>query len=493
VVPNHGLIQFSPQEPVLLIALSLVLAIGFGELADRLARPRRALLAGSGAALTIRAAVIAWVWLLTFGLTGRPLFAAAATVALIGAGVAISNAKQRYLQEPLLFSDIALLEHVPGHLSLFYVERRWQALAFAVLAGAVAWLVIEPRSAANAQIGSLMIAFAAVIAVWGGVMLAPVARLIGEPSPQDDVARLGLIVTMLAYFAGWRLQPALPAPAPALLHSAQAFDAVIVVQAESFVDLRRLGPTAMRLPAFDRLKRRAVSTGLIEVPCIGGYTLRPESAVLTGRSFLDQGFDRFHPYARPERFAAGALPNLFRSAGWDTLFVHPYDRTFFRRGRAMPALGFQRFADQSAFATAQRVGPHVSDDAVAEFLLAEIRASAERSRRLFAYAVTMEAHDPYGPGRIPGEPDPLQQYVHHIENADRALGKLADRLDGEDWRVLLVLFGDHVPVLPQFADPFPDTRTDYLVVELGKKAKSEPIGLSVTRPEHLHALICAAG
>ena len=52
-----------------MIALSLVLAIGFGELADRLARPRRALLAGSGTALIVRAAIIAWVWLLAFGLT----------------------------------------------------------------------------------------------------------------------------------------------------------------------------------------------------------------------------------------------------------------------------------------------------------------------------------------------------------------------------------------------------------------------------------------
>jgi hypothetical protein len=479
-----------------LIALSFVLALACGEVIDCRARPRRALFGGGTAALIARATLITWVWLVMFGATGRPLFTAAITLMLIGIGVAISNAKQRYLQEPLVFSDIALLEHIPGHLNLFYVPRRWRAAAFGAAMGAlalvVAWLVIEPRASGNAQIASLLLAaVAAIVTVWRGAMLAPLA-LIEQPSPQHDVARIGMLAMLMAYLAGWRQPVTSGVAAPAVLCSAPGFDAVVVVQAESFIDLRRIGGAEIQLPAFDRLKQRAISAGLIEVPCAGAYTLRPESAVLTGRGFTEQGFDRFHPYLRPRRFAGGALPNLFRGAGWDTLFVHPYDPRFFRRSHAVPALGFHRFADESAFASARRDGPYVSDDAVADFLLAEIRASSGRAQKLFAYAVTMEAHDPYGPGRIAGMPDPVCQYIHHIENTDRMLGKLADRLDSEDQRVLLVLFGDHVPFLPQFADPFPDTRTDYLVLELGRKARRAPSAMQVTRPEHLHALICAA-
>jgi hypothetical protein len=479
------------------LSFSFVLALGFGEFADRQARPRQARFGGGGAALLVRAGVIAWIWLLAFGLTGRPLFAATATGVSIAIAVAISNAKLRYLQEPLLFSDIPLLAHIPAHLDLFYVPRRWRAAAFGavalLVAAIVAWLAVEPRGSADVQITALLLVAAGTAAVLRrDTLLAPAARLVGEAEPRTDVARLGLLATMLAYYASWRLEQ-VPAPvrtAPAPPAQPAAFDIIVIVQAESFVDLRRLGHADVRLPAFDRLRQRARCSGQLEVPGTGANTLRPESAVLTGRGFSEQGFDRFHPYLRPARFAANALPRLLAAAGWDTVFVHPFDRRFFRRHRAMPALGFARFIDDRAFAGAKRYGPFVSDEAVADLLLDTIERRKPGDPPLFAYVVTMEAHDPYGAGRLPDEDDPVRQYVRHLENADRMLGRIADRLDAGADRALLVAFGDHVPFLPEFADPFPDTRTDFVVAEFGRQARREQVGLiAATRPESLHALI----
>jgi phosphoglycerol transferase MdoB-like AlkP superfamily enzyme len=226
---------------------------------------------------------------------------------------------------------------------------------------------------------------------------------------------------------------------------------------------------------------------LLEVPCEGAYTLRPESAVITGLGFREQGFDRFHPYLRPQRLNGHTLPQQLAVSGWDTLFVHPHDSSFFRRANAIPVLGFDRFADEQAFIDAARFGPYVCDGAVADFILAQIETPPGRG--LFVYAVTMEAHDPYGPKRLPGEDDPVWQYIRHIENADRMLGRIADELDRRGVRALLVFFGDHVPFLPEFADPFPDVRTDFLAVELGPPSGRAPIASAVNRPEHLHGLI----
>jgi phosphoglycerol transferase MdoB-like AlkP superfamily enzyme len=315
--------------------------------------------------------------------------------------------------------------------------------------------------------------------------------MVRDPRPNDDVARIGLLASLLAYTVAWRLErpSVLRQPCATQFSLPAVYDAILVVQAESFVDLRRLGEADIRLPAFDRLRQSAISAGLIEVASEGAYTLRPESSLITGWGFGEQGFDRFHPYLRPRRFAASALPRLLADAGWDTLFVHPHDGRFFRRRQAMAAFGFDRFADERSFAGARRVGPYVCDHAVGEFLIGELAASAARQHPLFAYVVTMEAHDPYGPGRLPDPCDPIQQYIHHIENADRMLAQLADALARNEQRVLLVFFGDHVPFLPSFADPFSDTRTDYFVVELGKTATRNRVDIEVTRPEHLHALI----
>jgi len=52
--------------------------------------------------------------------------------------------------------------------------------------------------------------------------------------------------------------------------------------------------------------------------------------------------------------------------------------------------------------------------------------------------------------------------------ADQALGNLAHHLDKLDRPVWLLFYGDHAPLLKAFADPFPDARTDYIIVPLGR-------------------------
>lgn len=481
------------------ITFSLVLTVVAGELLDCLAKPSRRLLAGGPLAVGWRAALVVSIWLLAFGLTGRLLFAAVATMVTVAIIVTISNVKQRYLREPLVFSDFALLEHLLHHPQLFYIPRRWQAAStagvMALLVAIAVWMMIEPR-AGGWLAQAMALALAAVVPTAALVMpsaLASAARLVRDPEPHRDLARIGLFASLIAYTAAWRLEPPPQPrrPPPVDQRTPPPYDAIIVIQAESFIDLRRLGRSDVRLPAFDRLRQRAIATGLLDVACEGAYTLRPESAVISGRGYDDQGFDRFHPYLRPHRLAAEALPHRLARSGWDTLFVHPHDHRFFRRAHAIPALGFARFADERAFAGARRVGPYVCDDAVAELLLTEIGARAANGPPLFVYAVTMEAHDPYGPGRLPDEDDPVRQYIHHVENADRMLGRIADQVDGNARRALLVFFGDHVPFLPDFADPFPDSRTDYVALELGQNASRERIAQTISRPEHLHALICA--
>ena len=402
----------------MLIGASLLLSLLLGEAVECLAIPRRAVFSGGAAVLLWRVMAITWIWLVALGLTGRALFVLVATLVTLAVLVAISNAKQRYLREPLLFCDFALLEHIVRHLPLFYVPRRiWgmALLAGAALGAAIlAWLLVEPGAGAAVQLGALALAAAAggILVVWPSAV-SSAGHLVFEPEPQADVGRLGLLVALIAYYVSWRLH----AEARQMETNLQApprYDAVIVVQAESFIDLRRLGRADVRLPTFDRLKQRAISAGLIEVPCEGAYTLRPESAAISGRGFHDQGFDRFHPYLRPQRLSASALPRMLAKAGWQTLFVHPYDGAFFRRDRAMPILGFQRFADARAFVGARVVGPMSGGGC---FFFKGTWGLAEGGRALFFFfPPNRKGHDPYGPGGFPGERIPFPKKFTPFEN-----------------------------------------------------------------------------
>jgi hypothetical protein len=69
------------------------------------------------------------------------------------------------------------------------------------------------------------------------------------------------------------------------------------------------------------------------------------------------------------------------------------------------------------------------------------------------------------------------------------LANLAAIVDPAYSRVLLVVFGDHVPMLPAPYWPFEDSRTDFFAVELGRDALPRRLDIPVTKPEDINALI----
>jgi phosphoglycerol transferase MdoB-like AlkP superfamily enzyme len=83
----------------------------------------------------------------------------------------------------------------------------------------------------------------------------------------------------------------------------------------------------------------------------------------------------------------------------------------------------------------------------------------------------MENHGPWFLGRHGDVADPVDIYLAILQRSDAALGYLADELDRMDRPVWLVFYGDHAPILKSFADPFPDSRTDYVIVPMSRAAE----------------------
>ena len=150
------------------------------------------------------------------------------------------------------------------------------------------------------------------------------------------------------------------------------------------------------------------------------------------------------------------------------MFIHPYHPEFFWRHKGLPAIGFDRLAMLGAFEGASKVGDYASDLAVAERVVAEARAA--RGPR-FVFAATMENHGPWEAGRFDGLVDPVAIFKRHLQNGDSMLGRLLDAFEAWPGRVVLLFHGDHVPLLKTYADPFPDARTDYVLLEIGQQAR----------------------
>jgi phosphoglycerol transferase MdoB-like AlkP superfamily enzyme len=200
--------------------------------------------------------------------------------------------------------------------------------------------------------------------------------------------------------------------------------------------------------------------------------MRTEFAFFTGRRPEEIGFDRYYPYLRSAPYGEHALPAALRKAGYDTVFIHPYYPDFFWRHRGLRPIGFDRLVMIEEFAGAAKVGDYVADQAVAERLITEARAAR---RPTFLFAATMENHGPWDATRFDGLNDPICIFKRHLMNGDAMLATLMDTFQNWPGRVVLLFYGDHVPLLKAFADPFPDPRTDYVLLELGQgTTKKDP-------------------
>ena len=430
--------------------------------------------------------------------TGRPLFAGLVIVAL-GAGFALADYSMRQtLREPVVFSESVELPQVFSHPHL-YLPFAGPGLVLGGAAAAVslaaALLVFEPPLWTPRP--GLAVAVVALIAVgawligrepWLGRAVDALHRLRPSGEPFEDAAALGpfAMLQLHALIArAERPERQRDLAAPALLgERGTKTTPIVLVQCESFFDARRLGPVIAPglLPSFDDCRAGAALSGHLEVPGWGANTMRTEFAVLTGIPETELGYDRFNPYYALARKPIASQVWRLRQAGYRTICLHPFDRRFFRRDLAMPALGFDTFLDHTGLGGSCRP-PYCSDPDLAPQVL---RVLDEAGPHSFIFVITMGNHGPWlakGPPidkRVAGLFDPaavpegiaLQRYLEGLRRSDEMLGILMSGLEERRAGAILGFYGDHLPSLPRaFAHfGFTEPHSDYVIWPQGAAA-----------------------
>lgn len=442
--------------------------------------------------VAIRLGAYALLTAFWFMFSWRPWLASLSCIATLAVMTTIDSLKRRVIGEPLVFSDFALLRQVPRHPELYYTrslaDPRMALPLIAALVFVALWYVVEPTLlpaspiAAGAAILLLPLAlFGLVLATRSAIGRKLLRARFARPDLEADVARYGLVATTLAYLGRRDAErsepPPVSQPHPAVA-AAGPDEVVVLVQLESFLDPVALGGPP--LPLMSCIRERAAQYGRLAVPAHGAYTMRTEHAVLTGLEGARLGFGTFDPYLATGGRDPTSLARRARAAGFETVFVHPFHPDFFDRAQVMRAFGFERLVMEEDFSGAPRVGPYVGDVAVAERILAEVRA---KTGPLFVFCVTMENHGPWKPGRLPGIDDPRAQYLHHVANTGRCVEVLIAGLSelGEG-RTTLCVFGDHPPSLaccPPSAQP----QTDYALFRFGFDEAGTPQRRDLTAAE----------
>jgi phosphoglycerol transferase MdoB-like AlkP superfamily enzyme len=318
-------------------------------------------------------------------------------------------------------------------------------------------------------------------------------------APMDSILHSGLL-SSIAYTSAERTRAldvpvdtaavdalrALPNAPAALPLTAGTRPDIVVIQSESFFDtsiLRNVDSTDAELP---NLKRALAAGrgGTMKPPTFGGGTLRTEFEVLTGipmGAYPDISF----PYLQITKPTLPSLVRVAHDAGYATVAVHGNAADFWNRAKAFKAIGFDHFVTAADFPKdAAREGWYFADSAMTDQIIDKLR---DASKPTLVFAISIEAHGPYmnvpvgDTHRRDAIPAPrglsdkgaleYRNYMYHIENADRQLGRLWDFLASRKRPYILVFYGDHLPGLQHvYGDGFdngqsgPDQFVPWLIV-----------------------------
>ena len=245
---------------------------------------------------------------------------------------------------------------------------------------------------------------------------------------------------------------------------------VIAIQSEALWDVTQLPETTFSKDPLENMRRIGQEPngkmGTFISPVFAGGTCMPEFEFLTGLSinFLPASVS---PYIQAINRHTASLVNSYKENGYETFAFHPYKKNFYGRNKAYPLLGFETFLGDE-LENPEYVGHYIGDVEVTRQL---INAYENKKKdRFFGFSVTMQNHGGYGWKRYENNDieisNPLLdeemmlsvgEYTQGVHDADVAFSELVDYFRNVSEPTIIVIYGDHLPLLGAEGRPYTDT------------------------------------
>ena len=236
---------------------------------------------------------------------------------------------------------------------------------------------------------------------------------------------------------------------------------LIVLMNESFADYTDVGKGIAFMedcmPFIHGLTENTIK-GTAYASIFGANTPNSEYEFLTGNTmgFLPQSSVGFHLFVR------GAMPSLaseLKSAGYNTLAIHPYRGTNYRRNIVYPQIGFDTYYTRLDFHHPDYIRNYISDQELVDRIIEEYEKNLETGKPLFSYNVTVQNHGGYSRSNTknlkevihvltPGIDEPETQiHANLIHATDEAFEHLIEYFSTQEEPTVVIMFGDHQPNL----------------------------------------------
>jgi phosphoglycerol transferase MdoB-like AlkP superfamily enzyme len=395
---------------------------------------------------------------------GRPGIAAALSLALMAALIALSQFKYGILQLTLTFLDFLIIDSATfSFMSSIFPSLRGQLALAALLSIPVLWLIwrLDPfRIRRSTALTGAAASVVAIVALSIAVPEQPWEPFQGV-NHISNLARSGVASASQLASGGW-LEAAAKSPGETPMPVASAGCAasarrphIIMLLDESSFDIR--AAPGIKVPAGygDLFKSIDGRQRTFVAEATGGPTWYTEFNVLSGLSVRSFGKMKFYV----TRIAAGriarGLPMALRHCGYRTFSLYPTYGNFLDAREYQHSTGIDRLIDMAEMGATEDMQPDKFYFDHARSLIARER---QKQAPLFTFLYLTANHFPwtsvYRPDltpnwQAPGNTPEIDEYIRRQMMTAQAYKEFVARLksDFPDDSFLIVRFGDHQPAI----------------------------------------------
>lgn len=163
-------------------------------------------------------------------------------------------------------------------------------------------------------------------------------------------------------------------------------------------------------------------------------------------------------FVRYGRDDFSSLPKSLVGDGYSAYAFHGYNRNFWNRSVALESLGYQKFYAADNYPKGALINMGLNDG---DFLDKTADYIKDQPKPSFSYVITLTSHTPFiitdetkGLNGVDTNsyPSGVGGYLQNINYTDRMIGAFFNQLksDGLYEDSLILVYGDHTPVLPSF-------------------------------------------
>ncbi len=217
---------------------------------------------------------------------------------------------------------------------------------------------------------------------------------------------------------------------------------VIFIMSESYADFRRIVPNLKNgdeiYAGLDAVAAESRS-GTSVVPTFGNGTVKTEFELMFGlpvKSLGDAGIPHKLLKSGVEQ---DTFANMYKDAGYNTTYIHPFRSTFYDREDVYSEYGFDRMIFEDNFTVETHNFRNYIDDETAFRQAQEVMESTDGPD--YIHITTMQNHQPF----IDGVGEEVDNYFAGIQFSNEALREWTEQLKNWEEPVILVFTGDHFP------------------------------------------------